>query len=431
MKIILIHYRYYEASGPEKYLFNISNLLEENGHIVIPFSLNYPQNNKTTYSQYFPQPLIENFHINKNKSSISFGLKLKIIHNSFFNKKVFSNLSGLIEKEKPDIVFVLQYGTKLSTSIFDACSKYKVPIVVRVSDYNLICAKNIFFRNDKICTKCIDNKLYSVKFSCVHNSFTQSFTYYLIQKYNQIRKFEKQIDAFIAPSNFTIKLLKSNKQFASCDFYHIPTFIESSNSSNNLYHRNYNIVNGLKLCYWGRIDDDKGIDILIDAVKVVSQKGFKLSVKIIGDINSEFAQKQIKRTKELGLDNISFLGYVPNQKIFEEIKDVHFSVIPSKWYDNMPNSLIESCAFGIPVIVSNIGSLEELISEGVNGFLFNPSNPLDLATKIESLFNLNENNYNDISAFCIKWINEYCDRNSHYQKLIHVFNKIINEKNCN
>lgn len=44
MKIILIHYSYYEASGPEKYLFNITRLLVQEGHEVIPFSIHYSEN---------------------------------------------------------------------------------------------------------------------------------------------------------------------------------------------------------------------------------------------------------------------------------------------------------------------------------------------------------------------------------------------------
>ena len=363
-----------------------------------------------------------------NLPSISIKKKLEIIKNSFFNKKVFSNLSALIEMEKPEIAYVLQYGSKLSTSIFDACKKYDIPVVVRVSDFNLICAKNVFFRNNEICTKCIYNKLYSLKYKCVHDSFAQSFIYYLSQKYNQLRTFEKKIDAFIAPSKFTINLLKSNNQFSSSRFFHVPTFIEDSKYEFNLNLRDYNLQNGLKICYWGRIDEDKGIDILIDAVKLVSQNGFKLGVKIVGDTNSEYAQNQIRRTKDFGLDNISFLGYVSNQNIFEEIRDCHFSVIPSKWFDNMPNSLIESCTFGIPVIVSKIGSLDEIISDGKNGFTFNPSDTLDLANKIENLFNLRENNYNNISAYCQKWIKDYCDKNSHYRNLMNVFNMVIDEK---
>ena len=76
MKIIIIHYRYYEASGPERYMFNISKLLREKGHQVIPFSLDYALNNKSDYSGHFPKPIIEEFHVSKDNMN---PLKIRLI----------------------------------------------------------------------------------------------------------------------------------------------------------------------------------------------------------------------------------------------------------------------------------------------------------------------------------------------------------------
>ena len=39
MKIILVNYRYFISGGPERYYFNIKEILEKNGHEVIPFSV--------------------------------------------------------------------------------------------------------------------------------------------------------------------------------------------------------------------------------------------------------------------------------------------------------------------------------------------------------------------------------------------------------
>ena len=89
MKIILIHYRYYDASGPETYLFNVTKMLTDKGHEVIPFSLDYAKNKKSDYSKYFPKPVIENFHFNKEGSAISLKNKISIIKNGFYNKNVY------------------------------------------------------------------------------------------------------------------------------------------------------------------------------------------------------------------------------------------------------------------------------------------------------------------------------------------------------
>ena len=57
MKILLVNYRYFISGGPEKYMFNIKKMLEDNGHEVIPFSIHSNKNVKTKYSKYFVEPI--------------------------------------------------------------------------------------------------------------------------------------------------------------------------------------------------------------------------------------------------------------------------------------------------------------------------------------------------------------------------------------
>ena len=83
MKIVIIHYRFYEASGPERYMFNITKLLQDKGHEIIPFSLDFKENRSSEYSKYFAKPIVEHFHVDKVKSSLSFLDKIGIIKNSF------------------------------------------------------------------------------------------------------------------------------------------------------------------------------------------------------------------------------------------------------------------------------------------------------------------------------------------------------------
>ena len=57
MKIVLVNYRYFFAGGPERYLFNIKQLLEDAGHEIIPFSVKHKQNVATPYEKYFLSPI--------------------------------------------------------------------------------------------------------------------------------------------------------------------------------------------------------------------------------------------------------------------------------------------------------------------------------------------------------------------------------------
>lgn len=427
MKILIIHYRFYQASGPERYLFNISKLLKDKGHVVIPFSLNYSENEETSYSNYFPEPVLKEFNVSKVKS-IPLQKKIKIIKNSFFNEEVFNNLNKLIRNEGPDIAYVLQYGNKLSTSVFDACKKNKLPVVLRLSDFNLICSKNIFYRNKNVCTKCLKSKAYSVKYKCVHDSWTQSFVYFLTEKFNEFRKFEKKIDAIIAPSNFTISKFKKSRQFGSLEYYHIPTFFNNI-AKPKIGGKQYNIKRGLRLCFVGRVAEDKGLDILIRAIGEINKRKMSVILDIYGGLDNSYASELFQLTERLSIKNVFFKGYINSEDAARIYNKYHFSVIPSRWYDNMPNSLIESSYNGVPVIVSEIGSLKELIQDKKNGLNFKVDDVESLVSKLEVVYNFDDQEYDNLSRSVFEWITSYCSKENHYIKLEKIFNKVVEKGN--
>jgi glycosyltransferase involved in cell wall biosynthesis len=66
-------------------------------------------------------------------------------------------------------------------------------------------------------------------------------------------------------------------------------------------------------------------------------------------------------------------------------RDASVFVAPTLWYENMPHSVLEAMAYGKPIIASNIGSMPELVEDGVNGFLVVPANAGLLAARIGEL----------------------------------------------
>ena len=424
MKILLIHYRFYEVSGPEKYLFNIKNALQELGHEVIPFTLGYHKNKKSKYEIYHPEPIVQEFHLNKARLSIYD--KIQILFNGFYNIHVYNSISKLIKTEKPDIAYVLQYTTKLSISPLIALRKNNIPIVHRLSDFNLVCAKNTLFRESSVCTKCLKSDLFSIKYKCVHESYSQSISYYLIRKFQNVLNFQKLFDLIIAPSNFTIETVKKAKNFKTTSFLHLPTFSE----------RKFDEIAKVKnfdpffkkLCYVGRIAEDKGLKLLIEAFQILSKKEVKIQLDIYGDNTNEFSTQIKKQIEEQNLININFKGYVPNSKISSVFNYYDFSIIPSLWYDNMPNSFIESCMQKTPVICSKHGSLEELIEEGITGYFFYPINGQSLSSAILNLFDQTAEEYHIMTEKCYEKILSITDKETHLETLISNFEKILNEK---
>lgn len=172
----------------------------------------------------------------------------------------------------------------------------------------------------------------------------------------------------------------------------------------------------------GRLSEQKGIDVFIKALAPIIKINKNVYGIIIGD--GELRNELIQLTKKLKIeDNIVFLGY--RNDVLELISCMDFIVLSSRW-EGFPLTPIETFAMKKTIIVSNIDGNNEIVKNGVNGFLFEKDNIDELTKKISYLLNLNKNQmeqnaYNDyMDKFSFKsFINNYFD----------VYERINNEKN--
>ena len=135
------------------------------------------------------------------------------------------------------------------------------------------------------------------------------------------------------------------------------------------------------LLYLGRLDFDKNLDILIQAANHIKSD---YEIWIAGNGKSTGFLRSL--TSKLNLDSrVKFLGYIPEEKKVDLYRQATIFVLPSTAEAQSIVSL-EAAACGLPLILANSQALPELISpDHPNGILFNPNDPLDLATKIDLL----------------------------------------------
>ena len=144
----------------------------------------------------------------------------------------------------------------------------------------------------------------------------------------------------------------------------------------------------VKIACIGRFQEIKGQDILLNALKIVSDNvSFPIEVAFIGDVNSknkkdiEFKQKVLFLAKKLNNPKlkINFLGFQNDVKKY--ISKSHLVVVPSR-YESFSMVSIEALSCQTPVIAPKIGGLKDIIDSDKMGLLFEPENIKDLAQKI-------------------------------------------------
>jgi glycosyltransferase involved in cell wall biosynthesis len=419
MKVLIINSRYGHVSGPERYLFNLKNLLEGHGHGVIPFSINYAMNEPSEYSRYFASPLSDNETVRFKEQNRNFRSLYKTIGRNFYSNEVEKNLSKLIEDTRPDFAIVLLYLRKLSPSVIATLHKLKLPFAVRLSDFQMICPSAQLYRDGHVCQLCVDGSLWnSVKYKCVQDGYGPSLVNLFATAYHNLRHYFDLIQCFVSPSQFTISKMVEGG-FDPKKFHHLPTF---ANPLSNLSVQR----DPAQILYSGRLEEDKGVHVLLEALQVLKSKsGIDVKLKLAGNGEVRYVNSLKEYAAKHQLNKVEFLGNLNKALLNTLYEQSSFSVIPSLWYDNLPNSALESFAAGTPLIASRHGSFLELIRDGVDGLLFERANAEDLASKIEILLR-NEDLARKMGASCRERIATTFSPKQHYETLMTVIEREIN-----
>ncbi len=420
LRIALVNYRYFVAGGPERYLFNIKKALEKRGHTVIPFSVQNSRNQKSEYERLFLSPIGKGDEVyfsdyKKNASDYLKGFGRMVY--SLEAKKVFKRF---LHEVKPDIVYILYFQNKISCSIVDVAYSMKIPVVQRISDYSLLAPCDHLYDQSRrvICEKCLKSRglLNALENRCVYNSVVYSAVKSVALCVQKMRKTSQKISKYIFPSVFTRGKFLENG-FEQEKSVHIQTPFDLTNLRNDL-----KIEYEPFALYIGRIDPDKGLETLLDAFVET-----KFQLKIIGFSSTVGYESILKERLKGKRHQIEFLGKMDFPSIQTYLAKCLFTVVPSEWYDNLPNTLLESYAFGKCVVATDIGSLSEAVENGKTGFLFQYRNSLDLMQKCIRLFN-ERGLAAQMGTNALKKIQTFYSMEIHVKKLEKVFVECLEVK---
>ena len=417
MKILLVHYRYYEWGGPERYLFNVTRALTQQGHEVIPFSIAHPDNAETPYQQYFaPQVGAGDAKLFAEESRSPLFV-LRKLERTFYSKAVEDQMLRLIDETTPDCVYVLQFLRHLSPAVLVAAKRRKLPLVVRLSDFELVCPQAHLQRNGRECRDCVDQGSIwpSVKNSCVRGSRALSLMNFAATHYPRARGYFDLVDRFVAPSETMRDAMIAGGIDAS-RLVHIPTPVESAPAAAAAG----KIEERPCLAYVGQLRPEKGVDALVRAWRLVASeaKEHGVTLRIAGSGQAPYEASL--RELASGIDSIEFLGTVARTQVADLLASARATVIPSTWPENLPNALIESYAAGTPVVASAIGSLAEYVREGETGYLF-PAGDVDaLAAKLRTIIR-GDAHLTTMGASAFRCANQEFSPEGHVEALMGVF----------
>lgn len=373
--VALCNYRYFLSGGPERYMFAVEHLLKQRSHRVAPFAAHYPQNRDTPFSRYFVSPPGGEGAVYFEDQPRSLGNLLRLLARCFYSFEAKQKLKQLMRDEKLDTAYILQHHNVLSPSIIAGAKELGRRVVVRLSDFALLCPAYHFLKQGKPCEACFGGLWHALPGRCNKGSLNVTLVRVASMYFHRMLRLYEKVDAYITPTQFLRqKMIQGG--FPADRLHHIPTFVEGPSCRERGRTQKH-------ILYIGRLSPEKGVEHLLRGYGEL--RGDHTPLLIIGDGTPPEVARLQGLTAALGLKGVQFCGFKSGAEVEQLIRECFFVVVPSICYENLPNVVLEAFVHAKPVIASRIGSLPEVIQDGVEGLLFEPADAKDLAAKMDAL----------------------------------------------
>ena len=143
--------------------------------------------------------------------------------------------------------------------------------------------------------------------------------------------------------------------------------------------------NEILILFVGYLDIFKGIFELVDAFYEINKENKNVKLMMVGTGPKEGELKN--KVSQWNLESyVIFTGAVPNTEIHSYYQMGDVFVLPS-YTEGFPLSILEAMACGLPVVVTNVGGIREVIKNGENGFIIPPKNKKVLTSKLRIFIN--------------------------------------------
>ena len=384
-KILIVHNYYQIPGGEDTVVANEKKMLEEHGHEVMLYVRN-----------------------NSELKSMSRLRKSMLPFTTIYNIRTYNEIKRIIKQKQIDIVHVHNTLNLVSPSVYYAARKCKVPIVQTIHNFRLLCPSATFYRDGHICDDCVSKGLLcAVKHKCYRNSKAQTMICAFSTWYHRVKKIYSKIN-YICLTEFNKSKLLLLKQIDPEQVFVKPNFVVSANDMILGNERQNQLV------FAGRIDKLKGIDVLIEAWKLMGDNAPKLVLCGTGPME-DWCRKEIEHYHL----NIEMKGFLPNNEVRSIIAESKAMLLPTQWYEGFPMSMVESFSVGTPVICSDLGNAGSLIEDGVNGLKFSSCSSKALAFAVNKI-----DQYPDIYQRTFSLYKEKYTEDRNYRQLLEIYESI-------
>jgi glycosyltransferase involved in cell wall biosynthesis len=409
MRILYCNKYNYLFSGTEAYLFDLMQRMEDRGRDVALFSMDHGRTPAFAGRSYCVP------YLNFKDPDAGFLKKVKMAAHAIYSPSARRTMRRCLADFSPDLAHIRGIYHHLSPSILWELKQQGIPVLYHINDFKILCPTYNFVAQGRACELCSHGAFYHAATSGCYSGPRSSAIVLAAEAYlhKWLRTYERCVDMFLAPSEFVRKKLVASGLPAE-RIEVLPHFQELPAKKDVTVDEGY-------LLYFGRLSAEKGVYELLRAMVQLPH----IPLIIAGDGPERPRLESL--AKELNLKQVLFAGMVRGEKLQKLIRGCSFSVFPSHAYETLGKSILESYAWGRPVVASDLGSRRELVEHGVTGLLYTEGDRGQLARSIGFLFD-RPDLIEKMGAAARKRVQDKHDPEQHMEKLLGLYSRLTSAK---
>lgn len=387
------------TSGAERQTERMAHWLQANGHEVEVFALEKLHASSTTLDSASHEGIVVH--------RLSFQLKEvdSEVLRRYDHPRIGEAMRSVLEQRPSfDVVHVIS-GYWIGHQVIRAARAHGVPVVVSLMEYWFMCAHVNLIQptgalctgpeSDVKCTRCmlemsrryrLPAQLAPRLMDTVWRAMrwlpsVSGVTDQLRRRRESLRETLSLADQVVCNSRFIIQKF-SETGFDTSRFLFIRQGLPARNAPSPSPRASRPV---LRLGYLGQIKFHKGVDLLVNAVVSLLLAGVPVSLDVWGGENEERSFVGHIKARASAFPAIRWRGLYKGDDVHAVLSELDAIVVPSRWYENSPNVILEAFERGLPVVATRLGGMAELVEHEKTGLVFALDDERDLRAQLERL----------------------------------------------